>query len=157
MYSLFYVILKVTMYPRTYTTVVAFLITGVIIAGWIYVLNTSPTSRDETVSSPLQSITVRHQYDEGEHRYFGSINVPTPCYSLISQAVVHLELEPDEVMLNLTTSADTEECEPEVTSKIFFITFKAEKNALIAATLNSEKILLETIEVEEEESVVLIQ
>lgn len=143
------------------TTLVALMGIGLVLAGWIYFLNTSNTSlplSDETISPPPQTVTVRHQYSdsEGEHRYSGSVNVPTPCHSLVSQAIVRLELEPDEVMLNLTTSTDTEECEQKVTLKIFLIAFKADARALVAATLNGKNILLDTIEVEKNESVVLI-
>ena len=141
------------------TALLALLVIGLALGGWIYFLNksdTSPTFPDEATSPLPQTLTVRHQYSEGEHRYSGSVNVPTPCHSLVSQAIVRLELEPDEVMLNLTTSTDKEECEQKVTLKIFLIAFKADAHALVAATLNGKNILLDTIEVEKNESVVLI-
>lgn len=139
------------------TTLAALMVAGLALVLWMYFLNTSPSLKDATTFLPSESVTVRHQYAEGEHRYSGSINVPTSCYSLMSQAIVYSEPDPDEVILNLTTPVIEAECEQKVTLKMFLITFKADANALVAATLNGSNILLDTIEVGKDESVVLIQ
>jgi len=112
-----------------------------------------PLPQVETpLKAPEKIVTAKHQFKDGTHTIVGEIDMPTPCH-LLDWDVVIAESFPEQVTVNFKSvynSADV--CVQVVTQQRFKVTFDASENAVISATLDGKKIILNLIEALEGEN-----
>jgi len=104
------------------------------------------------LKSPEKIITAKHQFKDGTHTIVGEIDMPTPCH-LLDWDVMIAESFPEQVMIGFKSvynSADV--CAQVVTPQRFKVTFKASEKAVISATLDGKKIILNLIKALEGEN-----
>ena len=102
------------------------------------------TSDEDIVDIVDQLILVEHFYENGEHIYTGSIEVPTPCHNIKSEVTVQ-ESFPERVNISLITvpPQDGRSCAQVVTDRVFTIRYKASETAVgdnLSVTLDGKPI-----------------
>ncbi len=117
--------------------------------------NIIPTDENPVVTTPtdngyVQIVNVKHQYKAGTHTYAGEIDLPTPCDTLKSEAVKDATTA-NKFTLTFTTTKSSQVCAQVITSKPFKISFKADKDVTVDATLDGKKLRLNTYEVREDQ------
>lgn len=99
----------------------------------------------EIVISPKTVITAKHAFIKNEHTVAGEVPLPTACDLLDSSAIVSADKK--QVLVQLASKIMTrEKCTPNVTPARFKVTAKADKDAVITATLNGQTVTLNLIE-----------
>lgn len=88
-----------------------------------------------------KSLTVDHYFNNGQHTIEGTITLPTPCHGL-SHEVIMAQSFPEQVTINFTTKANDGICTQVLADKFFRVTFAANKDAIIKATLDGEALEL---------------
>ncbi len=114
--------------------------------------NNAPEEPLPAAETPLKApdkiITAKHQFKDDVHTIVGEIDMPTPCHLLNWDDVVISQSFPEQVMINFKSIYKSEEaCAQVITPQRFKVTFKASQNAVISATLDGKKIILNLIEV----------
>jgi len=106
-----------------------------------------PLPQPETpLKSPEKIITAKHQFKDGTHTIVGEIDMPTPCH-LLDWDVAVGESFPEQVMIGFkSVYKSTDACAQVITPQRFKVTFKASKDAVISATFDGKKIILNLIE-----------
>jgi len=143
------------------TLVVVIILSVVVVSGIIFwslwsgrTVNVieEPASQVETpLKAPDKIIIAKHQFKDGAHTIVGEIDMPTPCHLLDWETII-AESFPEQVTINFKSvynSADV--CAQVVTPQRFKITFEASENAVISATLDGKKIILNLIEAPKDE------
>lgn len=93
---------------------------------------------------PTQTITANHFYKDGGHTVQGNISLPTPCHELSNSVDVERG-NPDQVTINFTVVSTAEICVQVIAERFFTVSFEADEDARIRATLNGAPIALELI------------
>ncbi|MCR4283913.1 MAG: hypothetical protein NUV64_01155 [Parcubacteria group bacterium] len=106
-----------------------------------------PLPQAETpLKAPEKIITAKHQFKDGTHTIVGEIDMPTPCH-LLDWDVIIAESFPEQVTINFNSIYESRDvCAQVVTPQRFKVTFEASENAVISATLDGKKIILNLIE-----------
>ncbi len=120
-------------------------------------LDTKPTELDtasttlwenapaEVVVTPQTVITAKHAYQNGTHIVAGEVPLPSPCDILEANAVASSDKK--QVLIQFNSAIKTgEKCSPEVTPARFKVNVKAERSAVLTATLNGNPVTLNLIE-----------
>lgn len=120
-------------------------------------LDTKPESMDnasttewenspaEVVATPQTVITAKHAYQAGAHIVAGEVPLPSACDILETNAVASADKK--QVLIQFVSSIKSgEKCPPDVTPARFKVSVKADKNAVLTATLNGQTISLNLIE-----------
>ena len=109
------------------------------------VVNTTPKSDTKTVVN-TDKVTVKTTYENGVLKYSGSVQVPTPCYTLEVKASV-LESFPEQVQIKLNVNElavdDLENvnvCAQVVTEKEFSGEVQVSEDATVTVFLNDEQV-----------------
>ncbi len=90
-------------------------------------------------------INVKHQYKDGKHIYAGSLDLPTPCYSLVSAISKDTETS---ATITLDTSRNEEEiCSQVITNRKFKVETTGGNPMSIQGLMNSKPIQLNLFEV----------
>ncbi len=87
-------------------------------------------------------IPVTHQFKNGLHTYVGSIDAPTPCHSILGEAVVK-ESYPEQVDIRIETKESEGICAQVITAKKFKVSFSASENPVVRAFVNGTPVLFE--------------
>lgn len=99
----------------------------------------------EVIASPEIVITAKHAYQNGVHIVAGEIPLPSPCDILESSALPGSDKK--QILVQFTYSVRSgEKCAPDITPARFKVTSKADKNAVLSATLNGLPVTLNLIE-----------
>ncbi len=101
---------------------------------------------DDTIPSPHETITAKHQYKNGKHIIAGEVNLPTPCNILTTTAQI-AESFPEQVTINFDSTSSGEACAQVMTKNRFKIEFTASENAVIKARWNGQPVELNLIPV----------
>jgi hypothetical protein len=108
--------------------------------GW----ENAPASAPPAISEKLV-VTAKHAYRNGVHIIAGEMPLPTPCHLLESQAVVSTDAK--QVLVQFTSSTKPDQmCAQVITPARFKVTAKANKDAVITATLNGQPVSFNFIE-----------
>lgn len=108
---------------------------------------------EKHLKAPEKIITAKHQFKDGTHTIVGEIDMPTPCHLLDWDAIIS-ESFPEQVTINFKSVYESEDaCAQVITTQRFKVVFKASQNAVISATLDGKKIILNLIEALEGENV----
>jgi hypothetical protein len=90
-------------------------------------------------------VQMKHQFKDGRHTYVGSLDLPTPCYSLDSDLV---KTSNTEGSITLNTSRNDEEiCAQVVTTRTFRLQIDAPMNFMVKGMLNGRAVELNMFEV----------
>ncbi|MEK7505275.1 MAG: hypothetical protein AAB597_00030 [Patescibacteria group bacterium] len=98
------------------------------------------------VAFSVEKISLVHEYRQGVHFYVGTLDLPTPCHNLFSEALVR-ETYPEQVTLRIQTSVSSPDCTASTTPRTFKTAFQASKEARVGATINSVPVDLEVREI----------
>lgn len=99
----------------------------------------------EVVASPEIVITAKHAYQNGAHIVAGEIPLPSPCDILESNALPSSDKKQMLIQFAYTVRSG-EKCSPDITPARFKVSAKADKNAVLSATLNGLPVTLNLIE-----------
>ena len=99
----------------------------------------------EIIATPKTVITAKHAYRNKEHIVAGEVPLPTLCDILNTSAVVSADKK--QVLIQFVSTIKTgDKCPSDITPVRFKVSAKADKDALISATLNGQSITLNLIE-----------
>lgn len=99
----------------------------------------------EVIASPETVITAKHAYQNGAHVVAGEIPLPSPCDILETSALPSSDKK--KILVQFTSSVKSgEKCSPDITPARFKVSIKADKNAVLSATLNGLPVTLNLIE-----------
>jgi len=121
----------------------AILIAILAIAFFFY-RNTNPAdivSDDEFQGFVPEFIEADYFYDEGVHTYEGVVLLPTPCYSLESEAIVR-ESYPEQVTISFLSEDSGEVCIQVIDERPFKVIFQASEEANIDVLFNDQQVPL---------------
>ncbi len=112
----------------------------------------TPTDTGEVLAEDTEAMRIdaKHQFKNGlpaqtgKHIVAGSVNMPTACYTLTTQATV-AESMPEQVTIAFTTSTSGDICAQVITAERFKVDFTASENAQIKATWNGKPAILNLI------------
>jgi len=107
----------------------------------------SVATTTDTVSTPYSSITridAKHFFIDGTHTVAGEILMPTPC-DLLNWDTRILNFKPEEAMIDFTVVNHADSCEQVVTPQRFKVSFSADENVIIKATLQGRPIEMNLI------------
>lgn len=99
----------------------------------------------ESVAVLNNPLVVDHFFAEGVHTIEGTLQTPTPCYIVASDARV-AESAPEQVTIAITATATGDVCAQVLASKIFSVTFSASEGAVLSATINGVSVDLDVRE-----------
>lgn len=80
-------------------------------------------------------IIADHFFDNGRHTLTGVIGLPTPCHTLLTDALV-AESMPEQVTIAFTSEAGEGICTQVIDEKFFSVSFEASRLATMKATFN---------------------
>lgn len=89
-------------------------------------------------------INAKHQYKNGTHVVAGTVNMPTACYVLNTNAVI-AESYPEQITINFVATTSGDVCAQVITGERFKVDFKAAGDASIKATWNGQPVDLNLI------------
>lgn len=99
----------------------------------------------EIVVTPQTVITAKHSFQNGTHIIAGEVPLPSPCDILESSVTPSTDKK--QVVVQLTSSIKSgEKCPQEITPARFKVSVKADKGAVLSATLNGQTVTLNLIE-----------
>ncbi len=99
----------------------------------------------EIVATPQTVITAKHAYQSGAHVVAGEVPLPSPCDVLETAAVPSGDKK--QVVIQFVSSIKSgEKCAPDITPARFKVSAKADKGAVLSATLNGVPVTLNLIE-----------
>jgi hypothetical protein len=141
------------------------IIAVVLIAGGIIYWGTTspslnPKNQKASVTDSLPSgqaspahetITAKHQYQNGGHIVAGEVNLPTPCHILTTDVKV-AESFPEQVTIDFVSTTNADMCAQVVTPVRFKVDFKASEQAVIKATWNGQPVVLNLVSVSADEN-----
>lgn len=99
----------------------------------------------EIIATVKTVITAKHAYRNSEHIVAGEVPLPTACDILSTTAVVSTDKK--QILIQFVSTIKTgDKCPSDITPVRFKVLAKADKNAVISATLNGRPITLNLIE-----------
>ena len=133
-------------------TIIAIVIIIILIAlGILWLAPFDNPEENEEVNTEQSSwpeeARANHFFKDGTHTIEGTITLPTPCHTLVTDVTVN-EAK-DKAVVNFVGRASTGICAQVVAEKIFTVNFQASGDAEITATFNGAPIRLNLIEGEE--------
>jgi|AntRauTorckE6833_2_1112554.scaffolds.fasta_scaffold00138_7 hypothetical protein len=108
-------------------------------------------AKEDLVLAPKTTINIKHQYKDGTHTYIGNFTTPTPCHLHDTNILKPIDDEP--YVIEITHEPSPEEiCVQVITDKEFRISFEAEENIDVIASINGETVNLNIFEVSDSQS-----
>ncbi len=103
-------------------------------------------TKAENIDVPTRAtVTAKHAFLDGAHTVAGEIPLPTPCHILESSALTSGDKK--SVLITLSSSIKAGDiCAEVITPARFKVSAKADKSAVISATLNGQPVTLNLIE-----------
>lgn len=105
----------------------------------------SAAREEPEVNHITTKIQVTHQFKSGLHTYVGTVDAPTPCHSILGEAIVK-ESYPEQVDIRIETKESGGICAQVITTKKFKVSFSASENPVVRAFVNGTPVLLEVTE-----------
>lgn len=98
---------------------------------------------EEVVQRPAITLNAKHQYRDGEHTFLGTLELPSPCHTYNAEVIPGEEL----TEIALTYEASNQLCAQVITERQFRVSFSAEEEVDVIATLNGETVNLNIFDV----------
>lgn len=119
------------------------------------------TMIEELEEKPEETLSVKHQYKDGEHVFVGTIDLPTPCHSYNSEIIAE-EAEGGENMpeIKITISEPNADiiCAQVIAEHDFKVTYKSDDPDLkFKATINGILVNLNIFEVSPQDNIDTIE
>ncbi len=115
--------------------------------GYLHYKSTqTPTDTGNVLAEDTEAMRIdaKHQFKNGKHIVAGSVNLPTACYTLSTEARV-AESMPEQVTIAFTATTSGDICAQVITAERFKAEFTASENAQIKATWNGKPAILNLI------------
>ena len=107
----------------------------------------SAQTASTTQPAPERLITAKHQYVDGVHAIAGTVEVPTPCHTVVVEPFFVDEAK-SAVEIRFNTALQGDECAAQVTQVPFRVTFEAPEAVAITATWDGAPVRLNLVPVE---------
>ncbi len=107
------------------------------------------TAQEET---PERIITAKQQFVNGMQTIAGTVDVPTPCHSVVAQPFFVNDAT-NTVEIRFNTAIEGEQCAAQVTSVPFKVSFEAPEDVSIRATWDGQPVRLNLVPVAPGESI----
>lgn len=128
-----------------------------IIVGIIASLRSQPAEApDLATEEPIDfnedkiTIPVKHQYKDGEHRFIGTLELPSPCHSY--SAEIEDGVVPN-IALTISDPAEGQMCGQVIVDRTFDVRHVSPRETIFTASLNNEPVILNIFEVAADENI----
>ncbi len=107
---------------------------------------------DEAEMIPEQSLDVKVQYKDSRHTFVGTLSVPTPCHTLVSDVTM---TAPGAYQIEVNTVAPVAGvmCAQVITDKDFKVSFEAPEDAIVTAFIDGVEYSLNRFMIPEGENI----
>ncbi|PIP87246.1 hypothetical protein COW81_01150 [Candidatus Campbellbacteria bacterium CG22_combo_CG10-13_8_21_14_all_36_13] len=124
-----------------YSLIINILLVLLLILVGVFIFNIPREEKIPKQDFYIGSINVDVSFEEGSYEYSGIISLPTPCYSLTTEAIVR-ESYPEQVTLLFATEDNSNGgmCAEVIKDVPFRIIFDASEDAIINAVFNGHDI-----------------
>jgi hypothetical protein len=113
-------------------------------------VNEEELTREVEIISDI-TLDTKYQYKDGKHFFAGSVETPTPCYSVETNVIKEAGMTEIQI---ITTPPDADiMCSQVVTEQMFNISFEGAQDEIIIATLNGEIVNLNLFEVPQDQTI----
>ena len=115
---------------------------------------------EQATSSPAEEaqgeiVTAKHEFADGVHTIAGSMDLPTPCHQLRTEAATSTAGAQTEVVIDfeVVEPAPDTVCAQVITPTPFSVSVAAPEDAVFSATRNGDGVVLNLVEVPEGEDI----
>lgn len=107
------------------------------------------TNQEEPI---LPVLDIKEQYVDGVHTFAGTLSVPTPCHTILSDVVPFGE-DAYQIQLSIIPPATEVACAQVISEKNYKVSFAGSENAIVTAIINGVEYELNRYPVPEGENI----